>query len=85
MSTTTNEVILQLTFTDSTTRNYTIPEVPTENLTNVKTRVQTINSNLENNMDTDFAQTFVSSSGAYVSRITAARAVKTTEEVIYNG
>jgi len=85
MSSTTHEAILTVMFTDGTVRQYTLPNVLEASLATIKTRVNTINSNLENGQDLDFKQTFVSSMGAPVLKIAEAKAVTTTEEVIYSG
>ena len=81
----TNELALKVMYTDSSTGTLKLPDVPEANLANIKTRVQTINSNLENNQDQDFAQTFVSKLGNPIMTIATATITKTTEEVIYSG
>lgn len=81
-----NELKVVLMYTDSTTRQYTLPEVPSTLTTEiVRGRVNEINSSLEAGQDQDFQQTFISNSGAGVHRIASAALVTKIEEVIYSG
>lgn len=83
MSTTTNNVNVQLMYEDSTTRTYTFTDVDEGALDYVATKVKAINDN--NNQQYDaFYNTFVSKSGAKVMRIASAKGITIEEEVIYS-
>ncbi len=83
MSTTVNNVNVQLMYEDSTTRTYTFTDVPSENLDDVAIKIKAINDN--NNQEfNDFYDTFVSKNGARTMRIASANIKEITEEVIYS-
>lgn len=83
MSTSSNEVRVGIMFTDGTTRTYKLPEVPDENLANVKTRIQSINASITGGTAQAFTQTFVSTTGAPVLNIASGKIITTEEEIIY--
>lgn len=85
------EVKVGFVYADGETKNYTIPEVDVENLGNVKTRIQDLNTVFGGgskgqditNYALNMQSTFVSSGGAALSRIGKASIEITEEEVIY--
>lgn len=77
---TSNDVMLTMTYEDATTRNITFKNVPNSNLGGVKNKVKAINSN----MSTNFKGTFISENGSPVLKIGKAQVIQTTEEVIYS-
>jgi len=80
MSTTTHKVNIGLTFADSSTRTVSFTNVKEQELPNISSRVQAINSNMSN----AFKQTFVNDDGSHVVAIGKAQLVTTEEEVIYS-
>lgn len=79
-----NNVVLTLLYEDETTRNYTFEGVASADLANIKSKIQAINANA-NNEYANFYETFVSDDGEAVTRITSAKIVNIEEEVIYSG
>ena len=84
MSSTSNEVQVTMAFTDETDKTFSLPDVAENDLQYVATRVKALNNGTATNV-ADFRQTFVSSAGASFVSIAAAKIIRTTEEVIYNG
>lgn len=83
MSTLKNNVTVTLLYQDGDSRSYTFENVADNDLINVKSVVKAINKN-ENNQYDAFYSTFISSDGAAVEKIEAARIVSTEEEVLYS-
>lgn len=84
MSSNQNNVIITLFYEDDSTRNYTFENVATADLISVKSKIQSINANA-NNEYANFYQTFISSDGEAVTSISSAKIVQIEEEVIYSG
>ena len=84
MSSLTNNVIVTLLFEDDSTRNITFENVADEDLLSVRTKIQSINANA-NNEYANFYQTFISDDGDPVIKIESAKIVQIEEEVIYSG
>lgn len=84
MSSQTNDVIVTLLFNDDSTRNIVFENVADEDLQSVKSKIQSINANA-NNEFANFYQTFLSDDGEPVVKIEACKIVTTKEEVIYSG
>lgn len=84
MSSLTNNVVITLLFNDDSTRNITFENVASEDLMTVKAKIQSINSNA-NNEYANFYATFVSDDGEQVVRIESCKIVSTQEDVIYSG
>ena len=84
MSSSQNNVTITLLYEDDSTRNYTFEGVANADLVSVKSKIQSINANA-NNEYANFYQTFVSKDGEAVTRISSAKIVQIEEEVIYSG
>ena len=84
MSLQTNNVVVTLLFNDNSTRNITFESVASADLTSVKSKIQSINANA-NNEFANFYQTFISDDGEPVIKIESAKIVQIEEEVIYSG
>ena len=84
MSSSQNNVVITLLYDDDTTRNYTFEGVATADLSTVKSKIQSINANANNDY-ANFYQTFVSKDGEAVIKIESAKIVEIEEEVIYSG
>ena len=84
MSSLTNNVTITLLFNDDSTRNITFENVASEDLTTVKSKIQSINANA-NNEYANFYATFVSDDGEPVVKIESCKIVSIQEEVIYSG
>lgn len=84
MSSLTNNVIITLLFEDDSTRNITFENVADEDLLSVRTKIQAINAN-SNNEYANFYQTFISDDGEPVIKIESCKIVNIEEEVIYSG
>ena len=84
MSSLTNNVVITLLFNDDSTRNITFENVASEDLMTVKSKIQSINANA-NNEYANFYATFVSDDGEPVVKIESCKLVSTEEEVIYSG
>ncbi|MBQ4403671.1 MAG: hypothetical protein II857_04610 [Selenomonadaceae bacterium] len=84
MSSLTNNVVLTLLFNDDSTRNITFENVANDDLTAVKSKIQAINANV-NNEYANFYQTFISDDGEPVVKIESCKIVSIEEEVIYSG
>ena len=84
MSSQTNNVIVTLLFEDDSTRNITFEGVADEDLLSVRTKIQAINAN-SNNEYANFYQTFISDDGEPVIKIESCKIVNIEEEVIYSG
>lgn len=84
MSSLTNNVVITLLFNDDSTRNITFENVASEDLMTVKSKIQSINANA-NNEYANFYATFVSDDGEPVVRIESCKIVSTQEDVIYSG
>jgi len=84
MSTLTNNVVVTLLFEDDSTRNITFENVALEDLLAVRSKIQAINANA-NNEYANFYQTFVSDDGEPVVKIESCKIINIEEEVIYSG
>ena len=84
MSSLTNNVVITLLYDDDSTRNITFEGVANDDLMAVKSKIQSINANA-NNEYANFYQTFVSDDGEAVVKIESCKIVSTEEEVIYSG
>ena len=84
MSSLTNNVVVTLLYDDGDTRNITFEGVANDDLMAVKSKIQSINANA-NNEYANFYQTFVSDDGEAVVKIESCKIVSTEEEVIYSG
>lgn len=84
MSSLTNNVVVTLLFNDDSTRNITLENVASADLSAVKSKIQAINANA-NNEYANFYQTFISDDGEPVVKIESAKIVCIEEEVIYSG
>ena len=84
MSSLTNNVVVTLLFDDESTRNITLENVASADLSAVKSKIQAINANA-NNEYANFYQTFISDDGEPVTKIESAKIVCIEEEVIYSG
>ena len=84
MSSLTNNVVITLLFNDDSTRNITFENVASEDLMTVKSKIQSINANA-NNEYANFYATFVSDDGEPVVKIESCKIVSTQEDVIYSG
>ena len=84
MSSQTNDVIVTLLFNDDSKRNIVFDNVADEDLQSVKSKIQSINANV-NNEFANFYQTFISDDGEPVVKIESCKIVTTKEEVIYSG
>ena len=84
MSSFKNDVVVTLLFDDNSKRNYTFEDVAQEDLASVKSKIQSINANT-NNEFANFYQTFVSDDGEPIVKIESCKIVMTQEEVIYSG
>ena len=84
MSSLTNNVVVTLLYDDDSTRNITFEGVANDDLMAVKSKIQSINANA-NNEFANFYQTFVSDDGEPVVKIESCKIVATEEEVIYSG
>ena len=84
MASLTNNVVITLLFNDDSTRNITFENVASEDLMTVKSKIQSINANA-NNEYANFYATFVSDDGEPVVRIESCKIVSTQEDVIYSG
>lgn len=84
MSSLTNNVVVTLLYNDGDTRNITFENVADEALISVKSKIQSINANA-NNEYANFYQTFVSNDGEAVVKIESCKIVSIEEEVIYSG
>lgn len=84
MSSTSNEVQVTMRFSDDTDKTFSLPDVAENDLQYVATRVKALNNGTATNV-ADFRATFVSNAGASFASIAAAKIIRTTEEVIYNG
>lgn len=84
MSSLTNNVVVTLLYDDDSTRNITFEGVANDDLMAVKSKIQSINANA-NNEFTNFYQTFVSDDGEPVVKIESCKIVSIEEEVIYSG
>ncbi|MBE8949024.1 MAG: hypothetical protein SR3Q1_00265 [Quinella sp. 3Q1] len=83
MSSLTNNVVVTLLFNDDSTRNITLENVASADLSAVKSKIQAINANA-NNEYANFYQTFISDDGEPVVKIESAKIVCIEEEVIYS-
>ena len=84
MSTLTNNVVVTLLFEDDSTRNITFEGVEEDDLADIKSKIQSINANA-NNEFANFYQTFISDDGEPVIKIESCKIISTQEEVIYSG
>lgn len=84
MSSLTNNVVVTLLYNDGDTRNITFENVAGEDLMSVKSKIQSINANA-NNEFANFYQTFVSDDGEAVVKIESCKIISIEEEVIYSG
>ena len=84
MSSLTNNVVITLLFNDDSTRNITFENVASEDLMTVKSKIQSINANA-NNEYANFYATFVSDDGEPVVKIESCKIISTQEDVIYSG
>ena len=84
MSSRTNNVVVTLLYDDDSTRNITFEGVANDDLMAVKSKIQSINANV-NNEFANFYQTFISDDGEPVTKIESAKIVCIEEEVIYSG
>ena len=84
MSSQTNNVVITLLYDDCDTRNITFECVANADLMAVKSKIQSINANA-NNEFANFYQTFVSDDGEAVVKIESCKIVSIEEEVIYSG
>lgn len=84
MSSRTNNVVVTLLYDDDSTRNITFEGVANADLMAVKSKIQSINANV-NNEFANFYQTFISDDGEPVVKIESAKIVCIEEEVIYSG
>ena len=84
MSSSQNNVVITLIYDDDTTRNYTFEGVAQADLSTVKSKIQSINANANNDY-ANFYQTFISDDGEAVTKIESAKIVTIQEEVIYSG
>ena len=84
MSSQVNNVVITMLFADGFSRNYTFEGVADADLDSVKSKIQAINANANNEYE-NFYKTFVSSDGEPVTSISAAKIVTVSEEVIYSG
>lgn len=86
MSTTTNTIQLEISYTDYSERTYKIPYKRdiSEGTEATKTAIRAFNTAAADS-NSAVAQTFLSNTGAPAASITSATLVKKTEEVIYNG
>lgn len=84
MSSLTNNVVVTLLYNDGDTRNIIFENVADEALISVKSKIQSINANA-NNEYANFYQTFVSDDGEAVVKIESCKIVSVAEEVIYSG
>lgn len=83
MSSRTNNVVVTLLYDDDSTRNITFEGVASADLSAVKSKIQAINANA-NNEYANFYQTFISDDGEPVVKIESAKIVCIEEEVIYS-
>lgn len=83
MSSRTNNVVVTLLYDDDSTRNITFEGVANADLMAVKSKIQSINANV-NNEFANFYQTFISDDGEPVTKIESAKIVCIEEEVIYS-
>lgn len=84
MSSRTNNVVITLLYDDDSTRNITFEGVANDDLMAVKSKIQSINANA-NNEFANFYQTFVSDDGEPVVKIESCKIISIEEEVIYSG
>ena len=84
MSSQMNNVVITLLFDDDSTRNITFEGVADEDLLSVKSKIQAINANA-NNEYANFYATFVSNDGEPVVKIESCKIINIEEEVIYSG
>lgn len=84
MSSRTNNVVVTLLYDDDSTRNITFEGVANDDLMAVKSKIQSINANV-NNEFANFYQTFVSDDGEPVVKIESCKIISIEEEVIYSG
>ena len=84
MSSQTNNVVVTLLYDDDSKRNITFEDVATDDLPNIKAKIQAINANA-NNEYANFYQTFVSDDGEPVTKIESCKIVMIEEDVIYSG
>ena len=84
MSSLTNNVVVTLLYDDGDTRNITFEGVANVDLMAVKSKIQSINANV-NNEFANFYQTFLSDDGEPVVKIESCKIVSIEEEVIYSG
>ncbi|MBQ3434414.1 MAG: hypothetical protein IJP68_07230 [Selenomonadaceae bacterium] len=83
---TTNSAVLTLEYDDASTRNITFNDVSTSALANIKDRAMSLNTTLADSIQgAAYHETFISDTGAPITRIKAAKYVVTEESVIYNG
>lgn len=84
MSSLTNNVVITLLYNDGETRNITFENVADNDLMAVKSKIQSINANA-NNEYANFYATFVSDDGEPVVKIESCKIVSIEEDVIYSG
>lgn len=84
MSSLTNNVVITLLYNDGETRNITFEDVADNDLMAVKSKIQSINANA-NNEYANFYATFVSDDGEPVVKIESCKIVSIEEDVIYSG
>jgi len=84
MSSSQNNLVITLLYEDDSTRSYTFEDVESADLQDVKSKIQAINENV-NDEYANFYQTFVSKDGEPVIKISSAKIVTMEEEVIYSG
>lgn len=84
MSSSQNNLVITLLYEDDFTRSYTFEDVESADLQDVKSKIQAINENV-NDEYANFYQTFVSKDGEPVTKISSAKIVTMEEEVIYSG
>lgn len=84
MSSLTNNIMITLLYNDGDTRNITFENVADNDLPAVKSKIQAINANA-NDEYANFYATFVSDDGKPVTKIESCKIVSIEEEVIYSG
>lgn len=81
---TTRQAVLKLAFRDATDRTFKFNGVDASKVADIKSKVIAINDSLAAGQLNNFAQTFVSDTGAECIMISTAQIITTEEEVIYN-
>lgn len=75
---------LTLFYDDEDTRAVTLPDVPDDAVSLIKSKIVAVNNGTAQNV-ADMRTTFVSEGGGSFVSISAAELTTTTEEVIYDG